>query len=176
MVRRDELAAAINRVAHLTGDFVLRSGQTSTEYFDKFQFTSRVDLLDAVTDELAELVPRSVEVLAGLQLGGVPLAAALALKTRLPAVYVRLDRKSYGTRRIVEGLSIEGKRVAVVEDVVTTGGQIVASTGELRGEGAEVGDVLAVVERGPAARENLRQQGLDLHALFTAGDLERSSA
>ncbi len=93
--------------AHLTGTFTLRSGHTSTEYFDKFQFTSRPELLDAVSSQLAAMVPADVEVLAGLQLGGVPLAAALSLKTGLPAVYVRLERKAYGTGRICEGVPVE---------------------------------------------------------------------
>ena len=127
-VERHELAGALYRAAHLTGTFTLRSGHTSTEYFDKFQFTSRPELLDAVSSQLAAMVPADVEVLAGLQLGGVPLAAALSLKTGLPAVYVRLERKAYGTGRICEGVPVGDRVVAVVEDVVTTGGQIGLST------------------------------------------------
>lgn len=137
-MRRDQLAGEIYRAAHVTGTFTLRSGQAASEYFDKFQFTSRPDLLDEVSDALATIVPPDVEILAGLQLGGVPLAAALALKTRVPEVYVRLERKKYGTSKIIEGVSVAGKRVAVVEDVVTTGGQIASSTADLRADGADV--------------------------------------
>lgn len=85
---QSDLARAIYEVAHLSGSFTLRSGAVSNEYFDKFQFTSRPDLLEAVAEAMAAIVPSDVQVLAGLQLGGVPLAAALALKTRIPAVYV----------------------------------------------------------------------------------------
>jgi orotate phosphoribosyltransferase len=167
-----ELATAIYDVAHLTGSFKLRSGQSAHEYFDKFQFTSRPELLDAVSDAMVAIVPADVEVLAGLQLGGIPLAAALALKTGLPAVYVRLERKGYGTCKISEGVDVAGKVVAIVEDVTTTGGQIVLSTADLRAEGADVRHVLVVVDKETGAGKNLSEAGLKLHSLFTARDLE----
>ena len=175
-VERKELAAALYAAAHLSGEFKLRSGQMATEYFDKFQFTSRPDLLDAVSDALAAIVPQDVEVLAGLQLGGVPLAAALALKTRLPAVYVRLERKTYGTCKISEGVEVAGKVVAVVEDVITTGGQIAQSTQDLRAEGADVRYALVVVDKESGAHENLSRAGIDVRRLFTARELEQASA
>lgn len=132
---RNELAKAIDAATHLRGRFILRSGTEATEYFDKFQFASQPPLLDAVTDALAELLPEETDVLAGLELGGVPLAAVLATKTGIPAVYMRKQRKAYGTCRVNEGVPIDGRRVVVVEDIVTTGGQIVKSVNDLREEG-----------------------------------------
>jgi len=170
-MERDALAARIQRVAHLTGTFTLRSGQTSTEYFDKFQFTARPDLLGPVAEHLAEVLPADVEVLAGIQLGGVPLTAALSLRTGLPAVYVRLQRKAYGTGRISEGVEVAGRVVAVVEDVVTTAGQVRLSASDLRAEGADVRYALAVVDRQQGGRANLAGDGLELRALFTSSDL-----
>ncbi len=175
-MERHDLARAIYDAAHLTGTFQLRSGATVAEYFDKFQFTSRPDLLEAVAIELAALVPPDVEVLAGLQLGGVPLAAALSLRTRLPAVFVRLERKAYGTCRISEGVDISGRVVAVVEDVVTTGGQIALSTQDLRDEGADVRCALAVVDREQGGHEALAEHGLELRAVFMAAELEAAAA
>jgi orotate phosphoribosyltransferase len=175
-MERADLAAAIFDVAHLTGNFTLRSGQSSGEYFDKYQFTSRPALLDAVSDAMAALVPPDVEVLAGLQLGGVPLVAALSLKTGLPAVYVRLQRKTYGTCRISEGVDVDGQIVAIVEDVITTGGQIILSTQDLRAEGADVRHALVVVDKETGAAENLSEAGLQLRSVFTARELEATSA
>lgn len=171
---QSDLAREIYKVAHLRGTFMLRSGHVSTEYFDKFQLTSRPELLEAVAEAMAEIIPPDVEVLAGLQLGGVPLAAALALKTRIPAVYVRLQRKSYATQKIAEGVDLDGKVVAIVEDVVSTGGQIVLSTADLRQEGADVRHALAVVDRESGGRENLAAAGLGYRFLFTSGELERA--
>jgi hypothetical protein len=73
---RDELARAIVRVAHIAGNFRLRSGATSAEYFDKYRFESDPRLLRAIARQLAPLVPTETEVLAGLELGGIPIAAA----------------------------------------------------------------------------------------------------
>lgn len=116
------LARRIHAAAHLTGEFTLRSGQVSTEYFDKYLFESDPELLRAVVDELVTLIPADTEVLAGLELGGVPLATVASQQTGLPAVFVRKAAKEYGTRRIAEGGSVAGRRVTVIEDVVTTGG------------------------------------------------------
>lgn len=173
-VVRSDLARQIYKVAHLTGTFTLRSGQVSAEYFDKFQFTSRPELLEAVAEALAELVPPDVQVLAGLQLGGVPLAAALVLETRIPVVYVRLEQP-YATQKIAEGVDLNGKVVAIVEDVVSTGGQIMQSAEDLRGEGADVRYALAVVDRETGAGENLAAAGLNYRFLFTSGELERAA-
>jgi len=175
-MRRDELARTIFEVSHLSGAFTLRSGRPATEYFDKFQFTSRPELLEAVAEEMAQIVPQDVQVLAGLQLGGVPIAAALALRTRLPAVYVRLQRKTYGTGRISEGVDVGGKVVAIVEDVVSTGGQIALSTEDLRSEGADVRYALAVVDRQTGGRENLTATGLEFRSVFLAEELEVGDA
>jgi len=168
---RQELARSVYEASHLTGSFTLRSGQVGGEYFDKFQFTSDPVLLRAISEGLAGLVPQGTDVLAGLQLGGVPLAAALSLETGIPAVYVRLQRKAYGTEKIAEGAAVDGRRVVVVEDVVTTGGQIIESAGELRTEGAEVSTVLAVIDRESGGRESLAAAGIELRALFSMSEL-----
>lgn len=170
-VDRVSLAGEIAEVAHLTGSFTLRSGQSATEYFDKFQFTSRPRLLRAIAKELAAILPDDVEVVAGLQLGGVPLAAALSLTTSLPAVYVRLERKAHGTCRISEGADVSGRVVAIIEDVVTTGGQIALSAADLRAEGAEVRYALAVVDRESGGRENLAGHGIDFRSVYRAAEL-----
>jgi orotate phosphoribosyltransferase len=75
---RIELAAKIREVAYLTGEFELRSGKTSTFYWDKYLFESRPELLDAVADEMLKLLPPAFDKLAGLELGGIPLAVLLS--------------------------------------------------------------------------------------------------
>ena len=93
------LAAAVRDASHLTGEFTLRSGTTATDYFDKYQFEARPDLLAAVAEALVPLVPKDIEVLAGLELGGIPIVTALSLHTGLPAAFVRKQAKTYGTAR-----------------------------------------------------------------------------
>lgn len=128
LMDRHELALAIVRVARITGDFRLRSGATSTEYFDKYRFESDPRLLRAIARHLAPLVPPGTEALAGLELGGIPIAAALSLETGLPAAFVRKEAKPYGTCQLAEGIDVMGRRLLVVEDVITSGGQVLKST------------------------------------------------
>jgi orotate phosphoribosyltransferase len=172
-MERAELARRIYDIAHLTGRFVLRSGATSDEYFDKYRFEADPALLRAIAEAMAPLVPHGVDALAGLELGGVPLAVALSQVTGLPTLFVRKEAKTYGTCRFAEGGEVEGRRLVVVEDVVTSGGQVLLSCADLRGAGAKIERVVCVIDREAGGADALRADGLDLHALFTMTDLKR---
>ncbi|QRN80048.1 MAG: orotate phosphoribosyltransferase [Nocardiopsis sp. BM-2018] len=172
---RRSLAAAVFDRSHLTGSFLLRSGQVSSEYFDKYRFEADPRLLRALAEALAELVPEGTEVLAGLELGGVPLAVALGQVTGLPCAFVRKAAKPYGTRKVAEGSDVEGRRVLVIEDVVTSGGQVVASTADLRELGAEVDHALCVIDRQAGGPDALAAVGVALRPLFTMQDLKAAA-
>ena len=169
---RPELARAIARAAHITGTFRLRSGATSSEYFDKYRFESEPQLLRALARQLVPLVPADTEVLAGLELGGVPIATALSLETGLPTAFVRKEAKRYGTCRLAEGAEIAARRVLVVEDVITSGGQVVESTAALRELGAVISSVVCVIDRQSGGAEALSKIDLRLSALFTKAQLQ----
>jgi orotate phosphoribosyltransferase len=173
---RHALAASVHARAHLTGEFLLRSGTISHEYFDKYRFEADPALLRSLVEALAPLVPDGTEVLAGLELGGVPLAVMLSQVTGIPAAFVRKQAKPYGTRRLAEGADVEGKRVLVVEDVVTSGGQVVASTQDLRAAGAEVDYALCVIDRQAGGPEALAGSGVVLRSLFTMEQLKAAAA
>ena len=168
---RKELAVRIYNISHLTGSFTLRSGQVSNEYFDKYLFESDPELLADIASEMAGMVPEGTEILAGLEMGGIPITTALSLKTGLPVVFVRKKAKEYGTCKLAEGAAIKGKKLCIIEDVITTGGQVVLSTDDLRGFGAIVENVLCVIERDIKGRENLEKAGLALYSLFTMNEL-----
>jgi orotate phosphoribosyltransferase len=170
------LAARVNSIARLTGTFTLRSGQIATEYFDKYRFEADPVLLADVAAALTPLLPPDTEVLAGLELGGVPIATALSLQTGLPAAFVRKEAKTYGTAQLAEGADIAGKRVTVIEDVITTGGQVVISTGQLRELGAIVTHVVCVIDRSPDRAAALVAEGLTLTSLLTRADLDAAEA
>lgn len=170
-MNRSELAHAIYDVSHLTGTFTLRSGVVSNEYFDKYRFESRPALLKEIAEAMAALVPDGTEMLAGLELGGVPLATMVSQVTGIPARFVRKEAKTYGTCQLAEGGDIAGTRLTVVEDVVTSGGQVVISCGDLRERGAVVEHALCVIDResgGPAALQDI---GVELRPLFTMTEL-----
>lgn len=172
---REDLARSISVSALLRGEFLLRSGAISNEYFDKYLFESDPTLLKAVAEALAPLVPEGVDALAGLELGGVPLAVMLGQVTGLPTLFVRKKAKEYGTRRLAEGGEVQGRRLLIVEDVVTSGGQVVISTQELKERGATITHAVCVIDRQAGGTEALAAEGVELRALFTKSELEAAS-
>lgn len=168
---KTELAKKIYEVAHITGEFKLRSGQISNEYFDKYRFEARPELLSEIATQMKALIPAGTQALAALEMGGIPIATALSLVTGLPCVFVRKEAKEYGTCQFAEGLEVKGLKLCIIEDVVTTGGQVLLSTQDLRSMGAKVEDVLCVIHRG-GGEEKLREAGLRLKALFNMDELK----
>ncbi|WP_214324064.1 orotate phosphoribosyltransferase [Nonomuraea sediminis] len=154
---------------------MLRSGRTTTEYFDKYRFEGDPVLLDDIARAMAPLVPRGIEVLAGLEMGGIPVVTALGRHTGLPCAFVRKQAKTYGTCRLAEGADVAGRRVLVVEDVVTSGGQVVLSTAELRNLGAQISEALCVIDREQGGAAALAAEGVSLSSLLTATDLRTTS-
>jgi orotate phosphoribosyltransferase len=173
---REELAARVFDASHLTGDFLLRSGVRSDEYFDKYLFESDPTLLRQIAEALVALFPPGIEALAGLELGGVPLAVLASQISGLPALFVRKQAKTYGTCRLAEGGVVEGRSLAIVEDVITSGGQVIASADALRERGAEVQVVLCVIDREAGGRARLRDQDLELRSLYTMSELNRAAS
>jgi orotate phosphoribosyltransferase len=171
----DSLAARIYRRAHLTGEFRLRSGMVSNEYFDKYRFEADPELLRDIAVALAELLPDGVDALAGLELGGVPLATMASQVSSVPALFVRKEAKTYGTCQLAEGGPVEGQRLAVIEDVITSGGQVIQSCRDLRERGAEIVTVVCVIDREAGGHENLTAEGLELRSVFTMTELKAAA-
>ncbi len=170
---RTELADRISAVSQLSGSFLLRSGTVADTYFDKYLFESDPELLQAIAQLMLPLIPQDTEILAGLELGGIPVVTALSIASGLPAVFVRKEAKAYGTAKLAEGPPISGRRLLVVEDVVTTGGQIVLSTTDLRHAGALVSTALCVIDREAGGTANLAEAEIELRSVFTRSDIER---
>lgn len=169
---REELARAIRKCAYLEGDFVLSSGKRSRYYLDKWRFVTDPGLLREIARGLALLLPSPApDRLAGVELGGVPLAAALALETGIPYLVVRREAKGYGTGREVEGMMEAGERVVLVEDVLTTASQAITAAQRLARLGLQVVRVVYVVDREEGAEANLRGAGLEPAPLLRKSDL-----
>jgi orotate phosphoribosyltransferase len=157
----------------LRGKFQLRSGQIATEYFDKYRFESDPDLLQTVAEALKELIPSEARILAGLELGGVPLATALSRATGIPTRFVRKAAKTYGTCMLVEGGEIADSKLVIIEDVITSGGQVLESALQLRNSGAEILAVLCVIDREAGGAQALASADLELRSLFRFTELRR---
>jgi len=172
MSTRDELAKKLADCATIYGEFTLRSGATSKIYFDKYLFEADPVMLKQITEHMCDLLPDDVDALAGLEMGGIPIATMLSQHTGIPALFVRKKAKEYGTCKLAEGGDIDGKRLVVIEDVVTSGGQILLSAKDLRDRGAEIVAVLCVIDREAGGPESLAKENLELKSLFKRSDLE----
>ena len=170
-MKRDPLAAEIAAVSRLRGTFKLRSGQSATEYFDKYRFESDPRLLRRVAQRMLQLLPVGTEVLAGLELGGVPIATAMSLESGLPVVFVRKSAKDYGTCQIIEGQQVAGRKVALVEDVITTGGAVADAVESVRAAGADVIVVVCAIWRGQGEPMVSRLPDLIVAPLLSSADL-----
>lgn len=168
---RGLLAAEIARVALLHGDFLLSSGRRSSWYLDKYRFETDPKLLGRIAVGLARELDPGIDRLAGPELGAVALVTALALETGLPFVIVRKAAKDHGGSRDIEGVLQPGDRVAVVEDVITSGGQALAAAQRVTAAGGQVRQILAVVDRGEGGEEAIVADGYRLSALVHRSDL-----
>lgn len=167
----DGLAKKIKEAAYLEGHFVLRSGRVSNYYLDKYLFETRPDILRAIAKRLKDFVTPDIDLIAGAELGGVPLATALSLETGLPFVIIRNKKKDYGTSKDFEGQDPRGKTVILLEDIATTGGQVIEAANTLRSLGADVKRIVAVIDRKEGAEENIKKAGFEFASLFTKDDL-----
>jgi orotate phosphoribosyltransferase len=165
-----ELARRIKQVAYLEGDFVLRSGQRSKFYFDKYLFESQPDILAELGRRLAQHAG-DAELIAGPELGAVSLAASTSMACGKPFVIVRKKTKDYGTSKLIEGPAVAGKRVLLVEDIGTTAGAALEAAATLTEAGATITRIVFALDRLQGARENVEKAGFRFEALLTKTDL-----
>ncbi len=168
---KTDLAEQIRAASYLEGDFTLRSGRKSTFYIDKYLFETQPRILTEVGRRLAECVSPETNRIAGAELGGVSLAAATAMAADLPFIIVRNQKKDYGTSKPFEGALTAGDVVLLVEDIATTGGQVLEAAKTITEAGGTVEKIVAVVDRLEGARENIETAGFAIDSLLTARDL-----
>ena len=163
----EKLAQLVKDTALLTGEFTLSSGRKSNYYLDKYRIETRPDILHAVAEGLIPKIPSNTDILAGPELGAIPLVTAVGLKTGIPFLLVRKKAKEYGTKNVVEGLYEKGQNVVLIEDVLTTGTQAVTAADSLRGLGLNVLKIVCVVDREEGAREAVERAGYVFDPLLT---------
>ena len=156
----------------LFGEFKQASGAVFNYYVDLRQIISDPALFHRVLDCYAEVLRRlCFDRIAGIPYGSLPTATGLSLQLHKPLIYPRKEVKAHGTRRLVEGEFREGEMVAVVDDILITGGSVLEGIGKLTDSGLKVNDVVVFLDHGgsqnPRAKQRLQQQGLNLHAVLT---------
>jgi orotate phosphoribosyltransferase len=170
-MNRTELINRIKETAYLEGDFILRSGKRSRYYLDKYLFETCPDILKALGKEFAKHVTGDVTLIAGAELGGVALAAATAMQTGKSWIIVRQSRKDHGTGKLIEGVLKPGDVVLLVEDIATTGGQVLEAAKVITEAGAKIKKIVCVIDRRQGAAENITQAGYKFESILTKDDL-----
>jgi orotate phosphoribosyltransferase len=172
-MKRKALAKRIYLISNIKGEFKLRSGQISNEYFDKYLFESDFELIKEIAKRAVKMLPKKFDCLGGLEMGGIPIATMISHYSRKKTLFIRKDAKEYGTRKYAEGGDVKGKEIVIIEDVVTSGGAILDAVKKLRNDGAIVKKVICVIDRESGGKEKLKENNLDLKALFTKSELEK---
>lgn len=170
-MNKQELAQRIRDAAYLEGDFTLRSGRKSKYYLDKYLFETQPDILHALGEMFNTFVSDSTTLIAGAELGGVALAASTSLSSGKPFVIIRNAKKDYGTSKPFEGKLTDGDSVLLVEDIATTGGQVLEAARLITEIGAKIERIVSVIDRQEGARENIEGAGFIFESLFSKSDL-----
>lgn len=167
----EDLASRIKNCAQLSGKFTLRSGKVSNTYFDKYLFESDPRLLLAICTEMAKLLPKDTDLLAGLEMGGIPVATVLSQVTGIPCAFLRKEAKAYGTCKYAEGPNLRGKKVVLIEDVVSSGSAIIDQLELLAEDGIRPIAIVCVIDRQTGGFENLSKIGYRLDSLLRMEDI-----
>jgi len=176
MSRERVLNALLGAGCLLRGTFRLSSGGVSNFYVDVRRLYSHPREARIVAEELSRVVDElGCEVVAGVETGGIPLAAMVSLLLEKPLVYVRKKPKEHGTQKLIEGDESIGGSAVVIDDVATTGSSLLRAVGILRESGFRVENALVVVDREEGAAQNLASAGVRLHALVTLRELLAAS-
>lgn len=161
-----EMIETINKTSKLGGTFKLKSGEVSNTYFDKYQFESDPKILRNIAKKMVNMIPEDTEVLAGLEMGGIPLVTMLSQLTGIPSSFIRKEQKEYGTCKYAEGADLKGKKVVIVEDVVSTGSAIIDALEKMRNDDINVIMAVCVIDRELGCKENLSKYDIELKSLF----------
>jgi uridine monophosphate synthetase len=154
------------------GEFTLASGKTSPIYLDVRRLMASPELLREAAKAYARLLaPLEYDLVAGVPYGALTIGTAVSLEVGKPLIYPRKEVKNYGTKRQIEGQFSAGQKVAVIEDLITSGGSVLKAAQQLQQEGLQVRDLLVLIDREQGGKAALEQAGYHLHAVLTMRDL-----
>lgn len=169
--RLEELGRDLVNAAYLRGDFVLSSGLRSSFFFDKYLFETKPGILRRLASFLAELLPTGTERIAAPELGGVAIGTAVSLETGLPFVIVKKHGGEYSVQRTVEGELYARERVALIEDILTTGAAALRAASQVRAMDADVVKIVGVLDREEGAVQRIAAAGIEYETLFRRSEL-----
>ena len=154
-----------------TGDFVLSSGKKSNYYIDMKKAITEPNILKTIAELIDQAISsEKIDKVAGPALGAVPIATALSLKSEIPLLMIRKEKKGYGTSKLIEGELNDGDNVVVVEDVTTTGGSLLKAIKAIQENGGIVKKAFVVVDREEGAISSLNDEGILIEPLISVNE------
>lgn len=170
-MNKDELIKLLKECGAIKfGKFVLTSGAVSDYYIDIKKASTRPKILKELANAMADYT-EGYDILAGMELGAVPLVVALSLETNIPYVIIRKEKRKHGTGKQIEGNEIKDKRVLLIEDVTTSGGSVIKSIDAIRNNQGKVDEVLVIVDRESGAEEKLQNLDVNFIPLLSVSDI-----
>jgi orotate phosphoribosyltransferase len=152
------------------GRFILTSGAVSDYYIDIKKASTNPEILKKIAKQMAEYT-EGYEIIAGMELGAIPLVVALSLEINIPYVILRKEKREHGTNKQIEGVEINNKRVLLIEDVTTSGGSVVKAIQIIRENNGIVDEVIVIVDRESGAEEKLRNVDVSFIPLISVSDI-----
>ncbi len=169
-----ELVDIIREKAYREGEFILTSGKKSNYYINIKQAYTNPEVLRLIATEMSKKLEEiDCDLIAGVELGAVPILAAVAITANKPFLIIRKEKKGYGAKSLIEGEFKPGQRVVVLEDVTTTGGSVLRAVRMLREQSLICNQVITVVDREEGAFENLKKEKVELIPLVRVSELRR---
>jgi orotate phosphoribosyltransferase len=182
VTQRERLAALLARHAYKEGDFLLSSGSHSDFYLDAKQVTYSPDGVELVGSAVLELIrPLDAQAVGGLTMGADAIVtsvvwASLRTNNPIPGFVVRKEPKEHGLQKWIEGVSPDGLRVAIVDDVITSGKSVLKAVSAAKDAGATVVAVLGLIDRQQGGRESIERAGVEFRAVCTIADIRAAAA
>ena len=156
-----------------TGTFILSSGKKSNYYVDIKKAITDPQVLDLIAELIKmNINSDNIDKIAGPALGAVPIATAVSLKTKKPLIIIRKEKKGYGTSKLIEGTIKEGDKVAIIEDVTTTGNSLLRAIRIIEENSGRVRRAFVIVDREEGAKKNLQREGFTLEPLFSISQMK----
>ena len=154
------------------GRFTLKSGIESPFYVDLRPLASDPKILKKLANYLLEMLPLdNFDIICGVPYAALPMAPAMSLESYLPLIIKRKEAKSYGTKKLIEGIYEKGQNCLLVEDVITSGKSLVETIEEVENEGIKVSDIVVVLDRQQGGKEKLEAKGYKVHSLFNISEV-----
>ncbi|MCG2792175.1 MAG: orotidine-5'-phosphate decarboxylase [Weeksellaceae bacterium] len=154
------------------GRFTLKSGIESPFYVDLRPLASDPKILKKLANYLLEMLPLdNFDIICGVPYAALPMATAMSLESYIPLIIKRKEAKSYGTKKLIEGIFAKGQNCLLVEDVITSGKSLIETIDEVENEGIIVSDIVVVLDRQQGGREKLEAKGYKVHSLFKISEV-----